>query len=1440
MLILMMPPEKPRQPPLRRCRDDFHREKKLYKRPYNPMPARKGLLAPQNTFLDTIATRFDGTHSNFVLGNAQANGNPIVYCSDGFVELTRYSRAQIMQKGCSCHFLYGPETKDEHKQQIEKSLMNKTELKLEVIFYKKDGSPFWCLFDIVPIKNEKRDVVLFLASHKDITHTKMLEMNVNEECDSVFALTAALLGARFRAGSNAGMLGLGGLPGLGGPPTSEADADGMEGNNLDVPAGCNMGRRRSRAVLYQLSGHYKPEKVKTKLKLGNNLLHSTEAPFPEYKTQSIKKSRFILPHYGVFKGFWDWIILVSTFYVAVLVPYNAAFAKADRQTMVSDVIVEALFIADILLNFRTTFVSSKGEVVSDSKLIAINYLRGWFVVDLLAALPFDHLYASDLYNGEESHIHLVKLTRLLRLARLLQKMDRYSQYTAMILTLLMLCFSLVAHWLACIWYVIAEKEYMMNDSGWDIGWMHALSERLKIPITNITNAEAYSTALYFTFTSLTSVGFGNVSANTTAEKVFSIIMMLIGALMHAVVFGNVTAIIQRMYSRRSLYESKWRDLKDFIALHQMPKELKQRIEDYFQTSWSLNHGIDIYETLREFPEELRGDVSMHLHREILQLPIFEAASQGCRKLLSLHIKTNFCAPGEFLIHKGDALNYIYYLCNGSMEVIKDDMVVAILGKGDLVGSDINVHLVATSNGQMTATTNSAGQDAVVRSSSDVKALTYCDLKCVHMGGLVEVLRLYPEYQQQFANDIQHDLTFNLREGYECQDSEIGPSFPLPSISEDDENQQDGDGGDDDNENGANASPHHSITTPSPLHGRSPLLGLNSPRLMKLHPRGRSLITLRERVERQRSLNITSSLDTGSMDEDMNGEDGDDDVHSIKKKPSMERLDSQVSTLHNDVAQLSLEVRNAIQALQEMTFSTMASQASLKFPPARSIPNICGTVGGVVGMGSTMHFVASSTDDMSLQRSSSHPPEIWGREMQLPFAGGATVQGSKAAVDAGGGISATGSAKTNSPAAPEVPKISRATQTDFYKIDFPVFERFVLANPRLVLGLLGIDPAIKTEIELLQQQQTLQVSPLNTIEEVISPAEGPGSVTGSNERLLGDSFCGNGKSYAVMDDENSNDYRWIMKHSVSKSSNCCRSTEALLQPIEEQQELPKYSVQSAQRMPQSPPSRYEHHYTSATTTATTIIAATPASADQAATFQLVSEAERTGGSVKTQQQPAHRTTRRNSNTNYSQNQSNSNSSLSSNASTHSNSSNSPPATTTAGTTGHNGPVSGGTGGSTISGGGGGNSASSNNNSRRSSWKLHRSQSGDYKRLPEALEDSPPGKIITAASATTTTSVTHYAYSGGGAADEHLELLASRRSSRASCASVVSAAAEAAVVSKRNSLNANRSLLSVSGAGAGTNGGHGHTSYRFSAGDADKLEKGLKGLPSTRSLRDASVN
>lgn len=88
----------------------------------------------------------------------------------------------------------------------------------------------------------------------------------------------------------------------------------------------------------------------------------------------------------------------------------------------------------------------------------------------------------------------------------------------------------------------------------------------------------------------------------------------------------------------------------------------------------------------------------------------------------------------------------------------------------------------------------------------------------------------------------------------------------------------------------------------------------------------------------------------------------DEKSSIIRR-SVERLDNKVSNLHQDVATLSHEVRTAIQALQEMTYSTIQSQM-VHHLPARSIPNLqipngCGNI--------TSEY---------LIRSSSQPADIW--------------------------------------------------------------------------------------------------------------------------------------------------------------------------------------------------------------------------------------------------------------------------------------------------------------------------------------------------------------------------------------------------------------------------------------------------------------------------------
>lgn len=68
-------------------------------------------------------------------------------------------------------------------------------------------------------------------------------------------------------------------------------------------------------------------------------------------------------------------------------------------------IVDVIFFIDIVLNFHTTFVGPGGEVVSDPKIIRVNYLRSWFIIDLLSCLPYDIFNAFD--HTEDVSFHVI-------------------------------------------------------------------------------------------------------------------------------------------------------------------------------------------------------------------------------------------------------------------------------------------------------------------------------------------------------------------------------------------------------------------------------------------------------------------------------------------------------------------------------------------------------------------------------------------------------------------------------------------------------------------------------------------------------------------------------------------------------------------------------------------------------------------------------------------------------------------------------------------------------------------------------------------------------------------------------------------------------------------------------------------------------------------------
>ncbi|KAB0375890.1 hypothetical protein FD755_012533, partial [Muntiacus reevesi] len=789
----------------------------------------------------------------FIIANARVENCAVIYCNDGFCELCGYSRAEVMQRPCTCDFLHGPRTQRRAAAQIAQALLGAEERKVEIAFYRKDGRAktfrlkLPALLALTARDSSVRPGSTGGAAAPgavvvDVDLTPAAPSSESLALDEVTAMDNHVAG---RAAEERRALVGPGSPPPPPPPPPPACPPGPHpsprAHSLNPDASgssCSLARTRSREscasvrrassaddieamrtgalppppprhastgamhplrsgllnstsdsdlVRYRtiskipqitlnfvdLKGdpflasptsdreiiapkikertHNVTEKVTQVLSLGADVL-------PEYKLQAPRIHRWTILHYSPFKAVWDWLILLLVIYTAVFTPYSAAFLLKETEEAplapdcgyacqplaVVDLIVDIMFIVDILINFRTTYVNANEEVVSHPGRIAVHYFKGWFLIDMVAAIPFDLLIFG---SGSEELIGLLKTARLLRLVRVARKLDRYSEYGAAVLFLLMCTFALIAHWLACIWYAIGNMEQPHMDSR--IGWLHNLGDQIGKPYNSSglggpSIKDKYVTALYFTFSSLTSVGFGNVSPNTNSEKIFSICVMLIGSLMYASIFGNVSAIIQRLYSGTARYHTQMLRVREFIRFHQIPNPLRQRLEEYFQHAWSYTNGIDMNAVLKGFPECLQADICLHLNRSLLQhCKPFRGATKGCLRALAMKFKTTHAPPGDTLVHAGDLLTALYFISRGSIEILRGDVVVAILGKNDIFGEPLNLYARPG------------------KSNGDVRALTYCDLHKIHRDDLLEVLDMYPEFSDHFWSSLE--ITFNLRD-----------------------------------------------------------------------------------------------------------------------------------------------------------------------------------------------------------------------------------------------------------------------------------------------------------------------------------------------------------------------------------------------------------------------------------------------------------------------------------------------------------------------------------------------------------------------------------------------------------------------------------------------------------------------------------------------------
>ena len=177
--------------------------------------------------------------------------------------------------------------------------------------------------------------------------------------------------------------------------------------------------------------------------------------------------------------------------------------------------------------------------------------------------------------------------------------------------------------------------------------------------TNVTDivggpdvSSMYLTALYFTMTCLTSIGFGNVAAETDNEKLFTLFMMIVSSLLYAAIFGHVTTIIHNMTLATAKYHETLNSVKEFMVLNDVPRTLTERVLDYVVSKWANTKGVDPEKVLSVCPKDMRADICVHLNRRVFNgCPAFRLASDGCLRALAVGFEMTHSAPGDFIFRK---------------------------------------------------------------------------------------------------------------------------------------------------------------------------------------------------------------------------------------------------------------------------------------------------------------------------------------------------------------------------------------------------------------------------------------------------------------------------------------------------------------------------------------------------------------------------------------------------------------------------------------------------------------------------------------------------------------------------------------------------------------------------------------------------------------------
>lgn len=393
--------------------------------------------------------------------------------------------------------------------------------------------------------------------------------------------------------------------------------------------------------------------------------------------KNLEKQKYLFYSESMLICVWDGLMTAILLFTSVFRPYQVAFDSESIYSVgwnVANLIFEIMFFVDILVEFNTAFYETDFNLVEDRKKIAQNYLGDQFLLDFTALVPIDYILILAQVDIKQEIIICFRLYKMIRFTRLFKVYNEVTDLTKssyfrdlfqidsglLRLGFFLLLFFLLCHFTSCLFVIVAKINQIYNETE-EPTWL----DEFEVYQAQGQHFQLYIVSFYWTITTITTVGYGDITASNLGERLFCSFMMILGVISFSLANGTLSQILIKNDNKKIAYQEQVEILNKIQKQYKklppsLYKKMKMSLGYQFQKS---NKEIELF--VEQLPMQIRDEVNLFIHEEKYKhIKYFQDKSAAFVSWTCALLTPCYYQNDTPIFMEGDEANSLHFLFKG--------------------------------------------------------------------------------------------------------------------------------------------------------------------------------------------------------------------------------------------------------------------------------------------------------------------------------------------------------------------------------------------------------------------------------------------------------------------------------------------------------------------------------------------------------------------------------------------------------------------------------------------------------------------------------------------------------------------------------------------------------------------------------------------------------